>query len=395
MSLTHLTSERRTLIRLVLLISAPLAFSALLSLYVLSSLVAGNLDRQAGSFGQVLADQLAVSSAEYLLSNDLLSLNVMLANLVKERHLLGAAVYSADNRLLVEAGRSSPGGEQEFTAEIHYQDSIAGYIRVTLDRAEQDRTMNRALVQILVLNGLLIFAVATVLWRYPGVLSRLLFSGGEAKDAHTDPAKPAPKRAAGDGTDRDSIVSTASAESERSRDLTVLVLKLKPARLAGQYVERIAQAVALYQGEVVARQEDEWTVHFRRDDDHCFHAICAGLLIQLLTGNHSQGFTFDGGIQCAENPAPPMYNAVTKQAIYLASLGSGKLLAGEQPLRYASVTERVMVSGYHSSLAPDFRVFAIDALREPYQALVERQAAKLGPPERRDRRRSRRMGQRS
>ena len=62
------------------------------------------MQQQADALGQSLLSQTAASATELLVSNDLLSLNVLLSNLVKNPLVAHAAIYSVDNRILAESG---------------------------------------------------------------------------------------------------------------------------------------------------------------------------------------------------------------------------------------------------------------------------------------------------
>lgn len=61
------------------------------------------MHEQADALGQSLTTQTATSATELLVSNDILSLNVLLNNLTKNPLVAHAAIYSVDNRILAEA----------------------------------------------------------------------------------------------------------------------------------------------------------------------------------------------------------------------------------------------------------------------------------------------------
>ena len=62
------------------------------------------MQQQADALGQSLIVQTAASATELLVSNDILSLNVLLNNLTKNPLVAHAAIYSVDSRILAEAG---------------------------------------------------------------------------------------------------------------------------------------------------------------------------------------------------------------------------------------------------------------------------------------------------
>ncbi|MDT4792165.1 hypothetical protein FQZ97_246250 [compost metagenome] len=108
------------------------------------------MHQQADALGQSLTAQTAASATELLVSNDILSLNVLLSNLVKNPLVAHAAIYSVDNRILAEAGaRPKQGllGEAEglFSTPITFQEVIAGHLRLSLDMEQFQQPMTISL----------------------------------------------------------------------------------------------------------------------------------------------------------------------------------------------------------------------------------------------------------
>jgi|TARA_Y100000310_G_scaffold325618_1_gene389328 hypothetical protein len=338
----------------------PLVLSASLSIALLSTLLVDDLDDQANSFGQTTADLLAVSSEEYLLAGDLLSLNVLLSELVTKGHFSHASIYSADSHLLAEAGRSNTVGDREYTAEIHYQDSIAGHLRITL--AQSERSSAVTISVIVVCNLLLIAMVALSVLRWGDRISTYLSRLHESDAATGDVA----------GVNMD----TESIEERDSVDLfSILVIRLKPVRVAVQLRHSINQAISLYNGDIIQQKDDEVVVIFTADGDHCFQAICTNLVIQSLADELFPELEMGAGIHAGSDL--DAQDAIKKHAIYLASLEYGSLLTSESVYCDEQVQQRVKISEFHSSLAPESRVFAIESLQDGYQMLIDRQATQL------------------
>ncbi|NWL80708.1 histidine kinase [Pseudomonas taiwanensis] len=108
------------------------------------------MQQQADALGQSLTAQTAASATELLVSNDILSLNVLLNNLVKNPLVAHAAIYSVDNRILAEAGsRPKQGllGETEglYSTPITFQEVIAGHLRLSLDMEQFQQPMTISL----------------------------------------------------------------------------------------------------------------------------------------------------------------------------------------------------------------------------------------------------------
>ncbi|KXG82837.1 hypothetical protein [Pseudomonas mosselii] len=119
------------------------------------------MHEQADAVGQSLTTQTATSATELLVSNDILSLNVLLGNLVKNPLVAHAAIYSVDNRILAEAGqrpRNSLLGETEgvYQTKITFQDVTAGQLRISLDMNQFQQPMLISLQSMGILAAILL-----------------------------------------------------------------------------------------------------------------------------------------------------------------------------------------------------------------------------------------------
>jgi uncharacterized membrane protein affecting hemolysin expression len=124
------------------------------------------MQQQAEALGQSLITQTAASATELLVSNDILSLNVLLGNLVKNPLVAHAAIYAVggDNRILAEAGvRPKQGllGDTEglYSTPIAFQEVIAGHLRISLDMRQFEQPMTISL-QSMGLLSLILLALA-------------------------------------------------------------------------------------------------------------------------------------------------------------------------------------------------------------------------------------------
>jgi uncharacterized membrane protein affecting hemolysin expression len=119
------------------------------------------MEQQAEALGTSLITQTATSATELLVSNDILSLSVLLNNLVKNPLVAHAAIYSVDNRVLAEAG-SRPSktmlGETEglYSTPITFQEVIAGQLRISLDMRQFQQPMTISLQSMGILSLILL-----------------------------------------------------------------------------------------------------------------------------------------------------------------------------------------------------------------------------------------------
>ncbi|HDS1736212.1 histidine kinase [Pseudomonas hunanensis] len=125
------------------------------------------MHEQADALGQSLTIQTATSATELLVSNDILSLNVLLGNLVKNPLVAHAAIYSVDNRILAEAGqrpKNSLLGEAEglYQTKITFQDVTAGQLRISLDMSQFQQPMLISLQSMGILAAILLVLALTL-----------------------------------------------------------------------------------------------------------------------------------------------------------------------------------------------------------------------------------------
>ena len=125
------------------------------------------LRQQADSLGKTLAQQTAMQLTELVLANDLISMNVILAGLVRDSTIVEVAVLNVSNELIAEARSSrqrastivplpvSIGSLQsDYLAPISLANSVAGYVRIKLDLSY---------IEVAVVNNLLFIIAATIL----------------------------------------------------------------------------------------------------------------------------------------------------------------------------------------------------------------------------------------
>ncbi|MNF50303.1 Bacterial virulence factor hemolysin [compost metagenome] len=125
------------------------------------------MHEQADALGQSLTTQTATSATELLVSNDILSLNVLLGNLVKNPLVAHAAIYSVDNRILAEAGTRPKNGllgeaEGLYQTKITFQDVTAGHLRLSLDMSQFLQPMTISLQSMGILAAILLALALTL-----------------------------------------------------------------------------------------------------------------------------------------------------------------------------------------------------------------------------------------
>ncbi len=149
-------------------IIAAAAFASLIILtvcifwYTLTHSLGNYLSQQTEVLGSSLATQAAFNATQSILTNDLLSLNVLLNRLVVDDNILSARVFNKKDELLAEADSSdsNPLAEQDFrpndqqriySSSIKFRDEIVGHVLITLNKTPAQETLQH-------LNNLLLSA---------------------------------------------------------------------------------------------------------------------------------------------------------------------------------------------------------------------------------------------
>ncbi|MDP3976936.1 MAG: histidine kinase [Pseudomonas sp.] len=125
------------------------------------------MEQQAEAVGQSLIVQTAASAKEPLVSNDGLSLNVLLNDLVKNPLVAHAVIYSVDNRILAESGSRPVQGllgntNGIYSVPITFQEVITGQLRISLDMRQFQQPMTISLQSMGILS-LILLALTLVL----------------------------------------------------------------------------------------------------------------------------------------------------------------------------------------------------------------------------------------
>lgn len=120
----------------------------------------GYLTQQTEVLGSSLATQAAFNATQSILTNDLLSLNVLLTRLVIDENILSARVFNKQDELLAEASSdnsshlnesdmSASENKRVFSSSVKFRQEVVGHVIITLDKTPTQNILSR-------LNSLLI-----------------------------------------------------------------------------------------------------------------------------------------------------------------------------------------------------------------------------------------------
>ena len=367
----------RRKLRASLLVLVPIFISGLASVVFHYQHVNVELNQKGQHFGASIADQLSLSVTDYLVNEDILSLNVVLTQLLARGHFDFASVYSADNQLLAQVGKrsASENTARLFTRDITWQNASVGHLQIGLSNASVDEPLSLTLMLIIAIHLAIAAVSVYLLWQYADLIYLWVAL----------PAAPATSQVTDSTSKLDQpALQTANTEvvpETRRLDTIIMVFKLRPARLLPDYLPRVQQALALYRGDMAPPDGDTVLIYFTdddTDDDAIFRAACSGLLLLQMFRLIDTPISIKLGLDLADAAADPQTLAhARKNASYLASNAQNCLLASQQVLAQLREPNRLVSSPFQSSLTPDGLVFLVEGLQSEYQALIQRQARQL------------------
>jgi uncharacterized membrane protein affecting hemolysin expression len=341
--------------RIVLALAIPWIISAIASTWLISTFTGDQLRRQANQFGQAIADQLANTSVNYLVSKDVLSLNVILDELYDRNHFDFAAVYNPENALLAQSGKLMH-SEYTFTRDINFQDSNLGYVMIELDSGELELELRQVIITSAAIHSFLIILTLGLIWFYGDLFYLWLTQTTAPKEKAKIPIYNLPPE-----------VERATAHR------TLLALRMKPARLVP--IDAIHDAATLFGANMETVNDEEWLFTFNTSDqlEKCLRL---GLLINEIAFLQTGNVVVKAGIDSAPEDDLTM---LRKQVSYLASVSDQNLLVSDRVNKIIQseagdkLSAQIETHQFHSSLTADGEVYVVESL----DTLAKQQARKL------------------
>lgn len=293
-------------------------------------------------FGQSSARQLAAQVASDVVEGNLLTLNVTVARLTRNEPLEFVGIYDESNRLIAQSGKEAR-AHKSYTAEVTFQDTLVGRVRVTVLHTEAK----------LPLLGLILLGLAAaysfLVWRFTTSISNWINQESQSQ--------------------RDvglAIEMPPQPDQDPTEDC-ILVVRIRPARHLEQHFDKFFKAANLYGGIVEQTTPEELVIHFD-SPDAMYMATCSGLLIQKIAAQVNGRVAFGGTLDLL-NEEP---EKIRKAASYLASIAQGNLIA---TARYSLLSDRVELHSFHHALVDSDSLLKIEGLIDPN--LLNHEASRL------------------
>jgi hypothetical protein len=301
----------------------------------------GLVSQEQQLYGQSTASQLAKNLAQQVIDRDILSLNVLVTRLTTDEPIQFVAIYDDHNQLIAQSGKEIRNNES-YSAEITFQDSMIGFVRVSVAPARRDLAVPLAII--------LLAAVAYLIGLIRGTPFLLRWIADQKRPPIEDESLVRPDKAL-----------------PGNYEGCILVVRIRPSRHMALHFDKFYQAAKLYGGIIEQTTAEELVIHFELPDA-MFMASCTGLLIQQITLKVDGNITFGGTLDMLDDEP----DEIRKAASYLASISEGDLIvAGAGRL----LENRVELQSFHHSLVDSQNLQTISGLVN--QELLNSQANQL------------------
>lgn len=324
---------------------------------IVNSEISSSSRHQADSIGQLLSEQTASAAVDMLVTGDRLSLNILLSQLVQNPYVSEANIYSIDNQRIARATSQQDDGKKSpvYSAPIHYQDVIAGYVRLHLDEELLSQKPREALIVIIAIGFLLLLVGFIGLYLFSASLSsklrlieRQLLTISPTKKtlsySHNEIARISAvveHQLTEKWSDKDQDEDTPDTETSaivtiRAKNLGRLQQLLAPKdmeQILKTHSKLINRAASFYAAEVTYTPEGNAYIQFSSEDNPEFNidALCCGLMIRELTAlageQHIAKVHIGVGLSFSEDLSefpgdqyPALFDSAAGQALQLANI---------------------------------------------------------------------------
>jgi uncharacterized membrane protein affecting hemolysin expression len=147
-------------IRLLVLAILPLIISAAVMSTLVTFSTEKRLTSQSEYFAKTLTTYLAMTTAEHMVNDDVLGINILLTRLQEDEILDFASVYGTNDQLIAQVGRQNPRATAIFSQQVTFQDTTAGYIQVGFNDRTISQHRDTMLALVLIFHLILLFIVA-------------------------------------------------------------------------------------------------------------------------------------------------------------------------------------------------------------------------------------------
>lgn len=257
------------------------AFVVLLLSITLFSNQQNALVEQLGQrYGDALARLAAKQATDATLNHDLVSLHVIVKDIARNPGVVTASILDVENQLLVQAGEPNlPEESESYSAPITFQDNIAGYISVSVDREQLSNSADSTWA-----TGLLGVTFALL------VLSILNMKRSEptAANSSKDPVEPLePPHKERENRYEGKVALSLTLLLDNREQLLNQVSPTLMDKLLNQLERAVISVANTYNGSLTKANQESIVINFygQDNDSTAFRALCAAQLLFQVTDN--------------------------------------------------------------------------------------------------------------
>ncbi|MRI35449.1 hypothetical protein EOPP23_21035 [Endozoicomonas sp. OPT23] len=297
-------------IQLMLLFGFFFSALAISTCFLVYSQMKSANDHQADTIGNLLSSQTAKAATNMMVTGDRLGLSVLLGQLVQNPYVARAAIFSIDNREIASAESDKIGKRGEsFSSPVHYQDVIAGYVRLQLDEKLLRQNPNDALTLIIGISGIMLLSGLLLIHVYvSGMVSQVSLIERQLHTILQAPANQKHSRnelvrlsalveqqltekmrqsSVPEQAEEEEKEETAAIVSIRTKNLNRLRQLLSPndlVTIVETHIDAIERAADEYEGEISYTPDGTCFIRFSSLDSDSFavNALSCALLVEYL-----------------------------------------------------------------------------------------------------------------
>lgn len=422
--LRRLTGPRRALFNVLVAALLLMAGGAVL-VYVLMRAV---VSEQTAQFGSALASESAQRAAEYLVHNDLVSLNVITGSLSQLPGIVGITIYDRHRQPLAQSGlvQATPDTLVASADILTEENELRGTVEILLDPRAAAPALARFDYALFGWAGFAAVLLLVVARLQRDHIAGLTDEG--SKDQHdaernglavARAEQPAPHTPAADAVADTRRIAT-NDESPLARvpegpmlridiiNYATLEQRLAPhllANLVALYGDMLARACAFYQGQVARPIDHQCLITFAHagasEEEVLFRAICCAQLFfgvvretnSALKAHGKTTMQFTAALHHDQRLATGERAIVTWEICTQAGT-AGRLTVTDTVTDYSSLGERLVIDASHRQLLQielpnagegaarlqDVLALGVLRLADPYEELLARQIKRLCEP---------------
>ncbi len=337
------------------------------------------LNIRTSHYGNSLAEQAASQAANATLTNDRVSLQITLKDIVANPDIFSATIHDVDNRLLVQAGDSPTNGgyssdnSANYTAPITLHDSIAGYLTVTVDTQSIYQNLDNVWI-----TGLIAVCLLLIGFSFTSHHTHTKVRPRSSDNNRANELAPSHRADSVDVNTCEATLMLHTCNIEALRKKINSSLKQK---LYAELAQKLDGINMLYCGKLESASEDWLSIKYSGTDtvDAAFRATCAALLLIKLLQESASALQLEfNGAVFIRDQKPQLSNFLENSKINrrlqnsLTKQPANTILLHDESCTSDSLSQRISTCESNET-----QWLTVTGLQTGYDSLLEKQALQL------------------